>query len=170
MDVSVWVKRCCCSLEEKWHFLKGNGSILYIHIFPYSTLWHRKQSFQQTSKELECCTYIPLLSFPHKGNICIYWQTNYSSVLKSIFPTIPCIRVLFMLNCFSCVWLFATLWTVGCQATLSMRFSRQEYWSGLSSLLQGIFLTQGSNPRLLYILHWWVGSLPLAPSVKPKNW
>ena len=85
MDVSVWVKRCCCSWEDKWHCLKGNGPILYIHIFPYSTLWHRKQSFQQTSKQLECCTYIPLLSFPPKGNICIYWQTNYSSVLKSIF-------------------------------------------------------------------------------------
>ena len=29
------------------------------------------------------------------------------------------------------VWLLATLWTVACQASLSMRFSRQEYWSGL---------------------------------------
>ena len=32
---------------------------------------------------------------------------------------------------FSCVWLFATLWTVACQASLSTGFSRQEYWSGL---------------------------------------
>ena len=30
----------------------------------------------------------------------------------------------------SCVQLFATLWTVACQAHLSMGFSRQEYWSG----------------------------------------
>ena len=29
------------------------------------------------------------------------------------------------------VWLSATLWTVARQAPLSMRFSRQEYWSGL---------------------------------------
>ena len=29
------------------------------------------------------------------------------------------------------VWLFATPWTVAHQALLSMRFSRQEYWSGL---------------------------------------
>ena len=35
------------------------------------------------------------------------------------------------LSCFSRVWLFATLWTVACQAPLSMGFSRQEYWSGL---------------------------------------
>ena len=27
--------------------------------------------------------------------------------------------------------LFATPWTVACQAPLSVEFSRQEYWSGL---------------------------------------
>ena len=32
--------------------------------------------------------------------------------------------------------------------SLSMEFSRQEYWSGYHSLLQEIFLTQGSNPAL----------------------
>ena len=36
-----------------------------------------------------------------------------------------------VLSHFTRVWLFATLWTVVCQAALSMRFSRQEYWSGL---------------------------------------
>ena len=28
------------------------------------------------------------------------------------------------------VWLFSTSWTVACQAPLSMKFFRQEYWSG----------------------------------------
>ena len=37
-------------------------------------------------------------------------------------------------------------WTIACQVPLSMGFSRQEYWSGLHALLQGIFPTQGSNP------------------------
>ena len=32
---------------------------------------------------------------------------------------------------FSCVRLFATLWTVACQAPLSMGFFRREYWGGL---------------------------------------
>ena len=32
---------------------------------------------------------------------------------------------------FSHVQLFTTLWTVACQAPLSMEFFRQEYWSGL---------------------------------------
>ena len=44
----------------------------------------------------------------------------------------------------------ATPWTVVCQAPLSMRFSKQEYWIGLHFPLQDIFLTQGSNPGLLH--------------------
>ena len=38
---------------------------------------------------------------------------------------------------------------------------------GCHALLQGIFPTPGSNPCLLSILHWQVGSLSLAPSGKP---
>ena len=36
-----------------------------------------------------------------------------------------------VLSHFSHVQLLATLWTVACQAPLSMGFFRQEYWSGL---------------------------------------
>ena len=50
----------------------------------------------------------------------------------------------------SCLTL-ATPWTVACQAPLSMGFSRQEYWSGLSFPSPGgVFPTQGSNPHFLY--------------------
>ena len=34
-------------------------------------------------------------------------------------------------------------------------------------LFQGIFPTRGLNPRLLRLLHWQAGSLPLAPPGKP---
>ena len=40
---------------------------------------------------------------------------------------------------------------------------------GCHALLQGIFLTQGSNPHLLCLLHWQVGSLSLVPPGKPRN-
>ena len=46
------------------------------------------------------------------------------------------------------VWLFVTPWTVAHQASWSMGFSRHEHWIGCHFLLQGIFLTQGSNPGL----------------------
>ena len=38
---------------------------------------------------------------------------------------------------------------------------------GCHFLFQGIFPTQGMNPRLLCLLHWLVNSLPLAPPGKP---
>jgi len=43
-----------------------------------------------------------------------------------------------------------------------MGFSRESTGVGCHALLQGIFLTQGLNPRLLRFLHWQAGSLPLA--------
>ena len=39
---------------------------------------------------------------------------------------------------------------------------------GCHTLLEGIFLTQGSNPDLLHLLHWQAGSLSLAPPGKPN--
>ena len=38
------------------------------------------------------------------------------------------------------------------------------------ALLQGIFLTQGSNPSVLCLLYWEVGSLPLVPPGKPNRY
>ena len=40
--------------------------------------------------------------------------------------------------------------TVACQTPLSMEFSRQEYWNGSHSFLQGILPTQGLNSGLLH--------------------
>ena len=55
------------------------------------------------------------------------------------------------------------------QVPLTMEFSRQEYWSGLPFLLlQGIFLTQGSNQCLFCLLHWQVNSLPLCHLGSPR--
>ena len=49
--------------------------------------------------------------------------------------------------------------SVACQAPLSMGFSGKITGVGCHFLSQGIFLTQGSNPRLL---HWQADSLPLS--------
>ena len=49
--------------------------------------------------------------------------------------------------------LFATFWTVAHQAPLSIGLSRQEYRAYCHFLLWGIFSMQGSNLRLLPLLH-----------------
>ena len=54
-----------------------------------------------------------------------------------------------MLSYFSCVQLFGTLWTVACEAPLSMGFSRQEYWSGVPFPSLGDFLNTGIEPTSL---------------------
>ena len=46
----------------------------------------------------------------------------------------------------SCVQLFATPWTLACQAPLSMGFPRQEYWSGLSFPSLGDLTNSGIEP------------------------
>ena len=54
--------------------------------------------------------------------------------------------ILWVLNRFSCVWLSATLWIVSHQASLSMGFSRQEYWSGLPRPPPGDLPDSGIEP------------------------
>ena len=46
----------------------------------------------------------------------------------------------------SCVQLFATPWTVAHQAPLSMRFSRQDYWNGLTFSSAGDLPDSGIEP------------------------
>ena len=43
------------------------------------------------------------------------------------------------------VRLFPTLWTIACQAPLSMGFSRQEYWSGLPCPPPVFYRIKGNN-------------------------
>ena len=73
-----------------------------------------------------------------------------------------CVHVQSCLNCCG---------TMDCSLPASSAHGifRQEYWSGVHFLFQGIFPTQGSNPCLLHLLHWQADSLPLAPPGMPKG-
>ena len=57
-----------------------------------------------------------------------------------------------MLSHFGRVRLFATSWTVACQAPLSMGFSRQEYWRGLPFPPPGDLPDSGIKPASLVSL------------------
>jgi len=82
----------------------------------------------------------------------------YSWFWRSSFYVLVCVCT----QPLSHVGLFATPWTVACQAPLSVGSSSQGYWRGLPFLSPGIFLIQGSNPHLLPLLYWQVDSLPLS--------
>ena len=62
---------------------------------------------------------------------------------KIIISIIVCLSV----KSLSHVQLFATPWTVACQAPLSMGFSEQEYWSGLPFPSPGDLPNPGIEPR-----------------------
>ena len=66
----------------------------------------------------------------------------------------------------SCVQLFATPWTVACQAPLSMEFSRQEYWSGWPFPSPGDLPNPGMKSRSPALQ---ADSLLSEPPGKPKN-
>ena len=88
------------------------------------------------SSLLSSCNLSFSLSLPigMGSNICV---TCYLRISLSF---------LFMSSHFSHVWLFVTPWTVAFKASLSMGFSRQEYWSGLPCPLPGDLSYPGIKP------------------------
>ena len=68
----------------------------------------------------------------------------------SDFGTIPCVCAQLP----SCAQLFVTPWTAALQASLSMGFPRQEYWSGFPSSSPGHLPDPGTEP-----------TSPLAPAL-----
>ena len=67
---------------------------------------------------------------------------------------------------FSLVQFFATLWTVACQAPVSVRFFRQEYWSGLPFFPPGNLSNLGTEPTSPVSPALQMDSLPVEPLKK----
>ena len=110
---------------------------------------------------LRVCPSPPVcLQLPHPAVATHCWSASqmplphlFLSILRSpTFIWVPSISLLVIQALCVCmlsrVRLFATLWTVVCQARLSVGFCRPEYWSGLPCPAPGC---------LLCLLHWWVG-------------
>ena len=72
----------------------------------------------------------------------------------------------------SCSVMSNSVWSHGLEFSrlfCSWNFPGKNTEVGNHFFLQGIFLTQGSNPCLLCLLHWQTISLPLAPPEKPQG-
>ena len=66
---------------------------------------------------------------------------------------------------FGCVCLFVSPWTVACQASLSIGFFRQGYWSGLPFPSPGDLSEPGIKPVPPTL---WADSLLSEPPGKPQ--
>ena len=69
------------------------------------------------------------------------WPWGVSSAAALTSPVHVCVP-----SHLSCIQLFVTLWTATCQASLSVGFSRQEYWSGLPCPPPGVLSHPGIKP------------------------
>ena len=79
-------------------------------------------------------------------------------------PQVVCDLSVRMCERFSCVQHFATPWTIACQAPLSMKFSSQEYGSGLPCSPPGDLPDPGIEPAFPALQS---DSLPSEPPGKP---
>ena len=93
-----------------------------------------------------------------------------------LFPPSPSQFVLCVhAKLLSYILLFATLWTMACQAPLTVGFSKQEYWSGLPCPPSGdlpdprIELKSLTSPALVTHLFDSLGSRHREEEVLPKD-
>ena len=153
MNIQDWFPLGCTgwiSLQSK-----GLSSLLHHHSSKVSILWgsafflvQLSQPYMTTGKTV--AAHIPGKSRTAAGMAEILGSTDWSDFtrlfsLPLLLPSISChlwlasflgklsyvCKGACVLSHFSRVRLFAPLWTVACQAPLSMGFSRQEYWRGL---------------------------------------
>ena len=131
--------QCCVSFRYKIE------TFLYmVYIYPYNCIF--------------CYIYIHTHTYVHITVYSVIYTYTHTHTYMCI-----CMRVKLLQSCPT----HCSLWTVACQAPLSMGFYRQECWSGLPCPPPGNLLNQGLNRHLLCLPHWQMGSLPLVPFGKP---
>ena len=138
------------------YFIATEQRIFFLSSHPYDL-----------SKTLICICEISFLWRLHQGGIHLEGLSGCSRIHFLGQGGRAC-----LLSHFSCVRLFVTPWTVGCQTPLSMDSPGRNSGVGCHALLQGSFHTQGLNPCLLCLLHSQAGSLPLAlgPRASGSYW
>ena len=91
----------------------------------------------------------------------LVWKFYIQWKINIFQPLIMCVAQ-------SCLTLY-NLMDCSLQPSLSVEFSRQEYWSGLPFPSPRDLPDPGPNWSPLYLPHWQVCSLQLAPPEKPSH-
>ena len=103
--------------------------------------------------------------FPDTSKVITFKSSALSQLCQGFFLTCCSLSMCLcacVLSHFSCVQLFASLWTVAHLAPLSMGFSRQEYWSELPCLPPGDLSNPGIEPAFPAALAFQADSLLLS--------
>ena len=120
------------SLLNFWHYL----------LLPYLSkivLLTLLQCF--LTPNLFCCSYPTHCELLLLHSLFEWWSSSWFLFHHLVL----CYMHVCMLTSFGHAWLIETLWTIAYQASLSMGFSRQEYWSGLPCPSPGDLPDPGFN-------------------------
>ena len=132
----------------------GEFPLLYIKYLPGCVIARVTKLRAESHEQLERTSKISNVKLLVSKNSNVYLTINWNTwflkmrILYNKFRD----QYLFMYVCvcvLSCIYLFVSPWTVAHQATLSMWFSRQEYWSGLLCLPPGDL----PHPGIKHLLH-----------------
>ena len=106
-------------------------------IWPWNTEWSRAKANRVLPWECTGHSKHPLPTAQEKTlhMDITRWSTLKSDWFYSLQPKMEKLHAC-VLSCFSHVWLFVALWTITCQAALSMGFSRQDTGVDCHFLLQ----------------------------------
>ena len=170
VDMTASVSRCVCRLGPLPFSDKltafASRLLPYIQTFKFQTfkdvnVWSHIQSrtfahvsgghCQACAPSTSECFSAPCCTGLHR----VQWGSSlflaWSLMPAPVCQLLSCATVLFkvracLLRRFTCVWLFATPWTVARQVPLSMGFCKWEYWSGLPCLPPGDLPNSGIEP------------------------
>ena len=142
----------CIRWPKYWSFsFSGSPSNEYSGLISFRMDWLDLPAVQGTLKSLQhhsskasilqrSAFFMVQLSHPYMTTgktIALTRWTFVGKVMSLLFNMLSRLVITFLpkkwseVKSLSRVWLFVTPWTVAYQAPQSMRFSRQEYWSGL---------------------------------------
>ena len=98
------------------------GMYQYYHFWEGNTFLHSCSHYVYFFNFNNVCSSFSFTFFLN-FSCCLLLVSNQHFLFSNIY--------VYVISCFTHVWIFGTLWIVACQAPLSIAFSRQEYWSEL---------------------------------------
>ena len=138
----VWITTNCRKFLKRWEY-QTTLPVSWETCMPINKQWlkmYREQlTVQKFGKKYDKAVYCHPACLTYMQNVCVCQSLSH-------------------------VWFFTTPWAVVRQASLSMEFSRQEYWNGLPFSSPGDCHNPGSEPGSPELQ---ADSLPSEPAGKP---
>ena len=135
----------CIRWPKYWSFsFNISPSNEYSGLISFRIDWFDLLAIQGTLKESYSAAHLTLWDHNLDNHLKLdssppqmYYWAAMPQYMQAYNILVNLFKIIHSLSCFSRIQLFAMLWTKACQASLSMVFSRQKYWSELPCPLPG---------------------------------